>query len=79
MDATHGVGAAVVVVAAGPDVVVVVAAGGATVVVVVSSLSLPHAAATIASAISEGKKQREIEQASKKAEKQKRDEGKASS
>jgi hypothetical protein len=52
MDATHGVGAAVVVVAAGPEVVVVVAAGGAAVVVVVSSLSLPQAAATIASAIS---------------------------
>ena len=34
---------------------------------------------TIASAISEGKKQREIEQASKKAEKQKREEDKASS
>ena len=33
----------------------------------------------IASAISEGKKQREIDQASKKAEKQKREEGKASS
>ena len=32
----------------------------------------------IASAISEGKKQREIEQVSKKAEKQKRDEGKGS-